>query len=61
MMLIKFDGEPARGPIVLVQSLVLGAVLAEIDVVDAASKRGETDRLPLVGIEAGVAGSSSGD
>lgn len=60
-MLIKFDGEPARGPMALAQSWPLGAVLAEIDGADAASKRGDADRLPLVGIEAGVAGSSSGD
>ncbi len=61
MMLIKLDGEPESGPMALAQSLVLGAVLPEIDVADTASKRGDTDGLPLVGIEAGLAGSRSGD
>jgi hypothetical protein len=41
MMLIKLDGEPARGPIALAQSLALGAVLAEMDVADSASRSGD--------------------
>lgn len=61
MMLIKLDGEPARGPVALGQSLALRAVLAETDVADTASNKGDTDGIPLVGIEAGAAGSSSGD
>ena len=42
-MLIKLDGEPESGPMVRVQSLVLGAVLPEIDVADTASRRGDID------------------
>lgn len=60
-MLIKLEGEPAKGPIALVHSLALGAVLADTDVVETASNNGETATLPLVGIDAGIAGFSSGD
>lgn len=38
MMLIKLDGEAPRGPMVGDQLLTLGAVLADMDVADAASK-----------------------
>jgi len=41
MILIRLEGEPARGPIALLQSVALGAVLAEIDVADTASRRGD--------------------
>lgn len=61
MMLIRFEGEPAKGPIALAHSVALGAVLADTEVVETASSNGETATLPFVGIEAGVAGFSSGD
>ena len=61
MMLMRFEGDPAKGPIALTQSVALGAVLADTDVVETASSSGETAALPLVGIDAGVAGFSSGD
>lgn len=61
MILIKFEGEPAIGPIARAQSLALGAVLADTDVVETASNNGDIATLPFVGIVAGVAGFSSGD
>lgn len=61
MMLIKLEGEAPRVPIARAQSLALGAVLAEADVVETASNIGEVVTLPFVGIEAGLAGFSSGE
>lgn len=61
MILIKFDGEPAKGPIARAQSLALGAVLADTEVVEAASNIGENAALPFVGMDAGTVGFSSGD
>lgn len=61
MILIRLEGEPANGPIARAHSLALGAVLAETDVVEIASSNGDTATLPFIGIDAGVAGFSSGD
>jgi hypothetical protein len=61
MRLIKFEGEPAKGPMFRVQSPALGAVLAEAEAVETASSSGDAATLPFVGIDAGVAGFRFGE
>lgn len=46
MMLIRFPGEPAKLPLAH-SFIMLGAVLAETDVVDKASEMGDTVGLTL--------------
>lgn len=41
MRLIKFDGEAPKGPVFFTQSPALGAVLADAEVFEMASRLGE--------------------
>lgn len=61
MRLIKLEGEAPKGPVCLVQSLALGAVLTEAEVVDTASKVGDTVGFPFIGMDAGIVGFRSGE
>ena len=61
MRLIKLDGEAPKGTVFLAQSPALGAVLAEAEVLETASRLGEDIWSPFVGMEVGIAGLMSGE
>lgn len=61
MRLIRLEGEAPKGPVFLTQSLALGAVLADAEVVETASSGGETGGFRFVGMEAGIVGLMSGE